>query len=57
MQTIKLRRISNKVLLYSTGNCIQSAGIDHDGEGERERDRVCVCVCIGVTRSLCCMQK
>ena len=28
----KKRRINNKVLLYSTGNHIQSPGRDHDGK-------------------------
>ena len=28
---LHLEWISNKVLLYSTENCIQSLGIDHDG--------------------------
>ena len=28
---LHLERISNEVLLYSTGNHIQSLGIEHDG--------------------------
>ena len=28
---LHLERISNEVLLYSTGNYIQSLGIEHDG--------------------------
>ena len=28
---LHLEKINNKVLLYSTGNYIQSLGIDHDG--------------------------
>ena len=33
--------ISNEVLLYSTGNYIQSSGIDHDGNEYKEE---CVCM-------------
>ena len=28
---LHLEWISNKVLLYSTGNYVQSLGVDHDG--------------------------
>ena len=42
--------ISNETLLHSTGNAIQSLGIDHDG---REYGRKKGCICI--TRSLCCI--
>jgi len=31
MQTLHLEWMSNEVLLYSTGNHIQSLGTDHDG--------------------------
>ena len=31
-QLLYLEWINNKVLLYSTGNYIQSPGIDHDGK-------------------------
>ena len=31
------RQISNKVLPYSTGNCIQSSGINHNGEEYKKR--------------------
>ena len=30
-KVLHLERISNEVLLYSTGNYIHSLGIDHDG--------------------------
>ena len=43
--------INNKVLLYSTRNYIQSAGIDHDGkEYKKEPLCMCVCVCVCVCR-------
>ena len=29
---LHLKWINNKVLLYSTGNCIQSPGTEHDGK-------------------------
>ena len=34
------RQISNKVLPYTTGNCIQSSGINHNGEEYKKR--ICV---------------
>ena len=33
--------INNKVLLYSTGNYIQSPGINHNG---KESEKECICV-------------
>ena len=45
---LHLERISNEVLLYSTGNYIQSLVIEHDGIWEKE----CVYICI--TGLLCC---
>ena len=41
--------INNKVLLYSTGNCIQYPVINHNG---KEYKKECVYICI--TESLCC---
>ena len=41
--------ISHEVLLYGTGNSIQSPGMDHDGE-KREKGSAYICV----TGSLCC---
>ena len=38
---LHLEWISNEVLLYSTGNDIQSLGIEHDGT-EYENENVCV---------------
>ena len=35
------RQINNKVLPYSTGNCIQSSGINHSGE-EYKKKNICV---------------
>ena len=29
---IYIKYINNKVLLYSTGNCIQSPGVNHNGK-------------------------
>ena len=40
-----LEWISNKVLLYSTGNCIQDPVINHYGK-VYEKKSVCVCVCV-----------
>ena len=34
---LHLECISNEVLLYSTGNYIQSPGIDHDGKEYKKR--------------------
>ena len=39
-----LEGISNEVLLYSTGNSIQSPGIDHDGKEYRKKKSVYVYV-------------
>ena len=41
-----LEWISNEVLLYSTGNSIQSLGADHAGR-QYEKKNVCVYVCLG----------
>ena len=43
---------SNEVLLHSTGNYIQSLGIDHDGR-LYEKKNVHICM----TGSLCCTEK
>ena len=45
---LHVKRISNEVLFYSTGNYMQSLGIEHDGRQYEKKD-VCVCV----TGSLC----
>ena len=48
MRTITFR-MDNGVLLYSTGTCVQSLGLEHDGrqyEKKRMCIYVCVCVCI-----------
>ena len=47
-----LEWISNEVLLYSTGNYIQSLGIDHD---ERQYKKKNVFICM--TGSLCCTEE
>ena len=39
----KIEWMSNEVPLYSTGNYVQSLGIDHDGR--QYKKYVCVCVC------------
>ena len=39
--------INNKVLLCSTGNCIQYPLINHNGK-EYKEECVCVCVCVCV---------
>ena len=44
-----LERINNKALLYSSGNYIQSSGIDHDGKEYKKR----LYMCIYKTESLC----
>ena len=47
--------ISKEVLLYSTGNPIQSLGINHDGRSHKKMN-ICtyVYVCVCMTGSLCC---
>ena len=45
---LHLERISNEVLLSSTGNYIQSLGIEHDGRYIRKKN-----VYICMTGSLC----
>ena len=44
-----LEWISNEVLLYNTGNCIQSLVIEHDRR-EYEKKNIYICM----TESLCC---
>ena len=44
-----LEWVSNEVLLYCTGDYIQSLGVEHDGR-QYEKKNVCICM----TRSLCC---
>ena len=44
-----LERIKNKVLLYNTGNYIESPGTDDDGK-EYKKKNVYICM----TDSLCC---
>ena len=46
---LHLEWISHEVLLYSTGNSIQSLGLDHDGR-ESEEKNVYICM----TGSVCC---
>ena len=46
MQTITFTM--DELLLYSTGNYIQSLGIDRDGDNIRKEMCVCVCVCVCV---------
>ena len=41
---LHLERISNEVLLYSTGNYIQSLVIEHDG---RQYEKKNIYVCLG----------
>ena len=38
MQTITFKWISSEGLLYSTGNYIQSPGIDHDGKEYKKKN-------------------
>ena len=40
---LPLERISNEILLYSTGSCIESLMMEHDG-GFCEKNKVYVCV-------------
>ena len=44
--------ISNKVLLYSTGNYIQYSVTNHN---EKEYEKECIYICI--TESLCCAEE
>ena len=41
---LHLEWLGNEVLLYSTGNYIQSLGIDHDGKLFKKKECVYVCV-------------
>ena len=50
---LHLKWISNEVLLYSTGNHIQSLWIDHDGSDIRKRTYINI---YGMG-SLCCTAK
>ena len=45
---LHLEWVDNEGLLYITGNCVQSLGIEHVGDDMRKRMCVCVCVCIYV---------
>ena len=46
---LHLEWISNEILLYSTGNYIQSLVMEHDGgECEKKDVYMCVCVCVCV---------
>ena len=58
MQTIALEWISSEVLLYITGDHIQSCGIEHDGREYEKRIYIYmyVCVCVYVyTHIYICM--
>ena len=48
---LKFKLMDNEILLYSTGNSIQSLMMEHDG-GWCEQKNACVHMCI--TGSLCC---
>ena len=43
---LHLEKMGNGVLLYSTGNCVQSLGLEHDGKWKK---RMCVYGWLGVT--------
>ena len=49
---LHLEWIDNEVLLYSTGNYIQSSGIDRNGKERKKKN-----VCIYITKSLCCTRE
>ena len=62
-ELLHLEWISNKVLLHSTGNYIQSLVVERDGGQCEKKNFVCVCVficvyiyilCICITGSLFC---
>ena len=40
---LHLEWISNEVPLYSTGDCIQSSGIDHDGKQYFKKEYIHIC--------------
>ena len=44
---LHLEWIINGVLLYSSGNYVQSHGVEHNGRW-CEKKYVCVCVCVGL---------
>ena len=56
IDTNHLEWISNEIPLYSTGNCIQSLAMKHDG-GQCEKKNVCIYMhmYVRVTGSLCCI--
>ena len=39
---LSIKWINNKILLYSTGNYIQSSGINHNGKEYKIRMYICV---------------
>ena len=41
-----LEWIRNEVLLYDTGNCVQSPGMDHDGKIIIKKKNVYIFVCV-----------
>ena len=45
--------MGDEVLLYSTGNSVQSLGIEHDGDDMRKRIYMCMCVYIYVYICVC----
>ena len=52
--TVFIKQITNKVLLYSTGNCTQYFVITYKGtESEKEHTYMCVCVYTH-THTQCC---
>lgn len=50
---LHLEWISNKILLYSTGNYIQSLGINYNGKGYFKKE----CINVYLYKSLCVWQR
>ena len=46
-QLLHFKQLGKRILLYSTGNCVQSLGLEHDGR-QYYKKRMCVCVCGGL---------
>ena len=46
-QLLHFKQLGKRILLYSTGNCVQSLELEHDGRWYYKK-RMCVCVCVRV---------
>ena len=44
-QLLHFKQLGKRILLYSTGNCVESLGLEHDGRQYYKKECVCVCMC------------